>query len=302
MLRHVIKYRALLLMMLPALTVIAVMDYLPYFGLIIAFKDINYADGILGSPWAGLRNFRFLFATTDAWRIFRNTVAFNLVFILTGLVVTVAIAVALNEIRLKYAAKLYQTIIIMPNFLSLVVVSYVVYAFLNPDYGYVNKAILGHLGIANINWYADWKYWPFILPIVNLWKGAGIGSVIYLAAIVGIDEQLFEAARIDGATRWQQIWWITIPMIAPVIVIITILSLGGIIRSDFGLFYQVPMNSAALYAVTDTVDTYVFRALFTLNDIGMSSAANFFQSVIGLFCIVGANWLVRRISRENSLF
>lgn len=269
----------------------------------MAFKNVNYSDGILGSPWAGFDNFRFLFRTSDAWQITRNTVLYNIIFILLGIFLAVSVAIALHEVGNRIVSKIYQTVIILPNFISMVVISYIVYAFLNTEYGFVNRLLLTASLIREpINWYSEPVYWPFILVIVRMWANVGIGSVIYLAAIAGIDIQLYEAATVDGATRWQQIRNITLPMLRPVMVIILILSLGGIIKADFGLFYQVPMNSALLYPATSVIDTYVYRALTTLNDIGISSATAFYQSVVGFFMVVGANWLVKKIDPEQAIF
>ncbi|QHW35618.1 sugar ABC transporter permease (plasmid) [Paenibacillus rhizovicinus] len=289
-------------MLLPPVLVFIVNAYLPMVGLLIAFKDINYTDGIFTSPWVGFRNFEYLFTTTDAWRITRNTILYNLLFIFSGLVLSVGIAIALNEIKTRFFPKLYQTIMIMPNFLSMVIVAFVGYAFLSSDSGYINRSILEPLGIPGINWYTEPKYWPFILPFINIWKTVGMNSIIYLAAITSIHAEYYEAAVIDGAGKWKQIRHITLPLLTPVMVILTILAVGNIFRADFGLFYQTTMNSAALYPTTDVIDTYVYRALMNLGDIGMSSAASFYQSVVGFICIMGANWIVKKINSDNAMF
>lgn len=302
LLRNMVKYRVLLLMLLPTTIVFLVNCYIPMFGVFIAFKNINYVDGILGSPWAGLDNFRFLFATSDAWRVTVNTVAYNVVFIISGLILSVAVAIAVNEVRAKLASRFYQTIMIMPNFLSMVVVSYIVYAFLHPEYGFLVKYILPLFGHSSVNAYMHPHAWPYILWITKMWHSVGIGSVIYLAAITGISEELYEAAVMDGAGKWQQITRITIPLLTPVMVILTILNLGGIFRSDFGLFYHVTLDSGALRSTTDVIDTYVYRGLIQLNDLGMSSAANFYQSIVGFFLVIGANSLARRLNRDTALF
>lgn len=272
------------------------------FGIIIAFKNINYVDGILGSPWVGLDNFRFLFATSDAWIITRNTVLYNFVFIILNLVIAVSIAIALNELKNKLAAKFYQSIMFFPYFLSMVVVSYLVFAFLNVEYGFINKGIFALFGLDELNWYSEPKYWPFILPLINLWKGVGYGCVIYLAAIIGIDNEYYEAALIDGASKWKQILHITIPLIRPVIIITTILAIGGIFRSDFGLFYQTTLNSGALYPTTLVIDTYVYNALINMGNLGMSAAAGLYQSVVGFFLVLGSNWIVRKVDKDQAVF
>ncbi|MFC3804029.1 ABC transporter permease [Cohnella sp. GCM10012308] len=296
------KYRYLTLMIVPSLAVIVLNNYLPMFGVFIAFKNINYIDGIWKSPWVGIDNFEFLFTSGSIWRIARNTVSYSLVFMLVNLLLSVAIAVAINEIRNRWLAKTYQTFLIMPYFLSMVVVSYLVYGFLNPEKGFLNHTIVEWLGKSQVFWYSEPAYWPYILTIVSAWKGVGIGAVIYIAAIAGIDPEYYEAAVIDGASKWRQIFHITLPTIRPVIVIITILNMGHVFNSDFGLFYQVPMNAGPLYPVTDTVDTYVYRALKELNDIGMSSAAALVQSVLGFALVLLTNASVRKIDKDQALF
>ncbi|MFD0672449.1 ABC transporter permease [Cohnella sp. GCM10027633] len=299
--RGIWKYRALTFMILPALLVLALNNYLPMFGVFIAFKNINYIDGIWGSPWVGFDNFEFLFSSQSIWRITRNTVLYSLTFMVVNLLLSVAIAVAINELRGRLLAKGYQTMIIMPYFLSMVVVSYLTYAFLNPDRGFLN-GVLESFGMDRIFWYSETEYWPYILTLVNAWKGIGIGAVIYIAAIAGIDPEYYEAAVIDGASKWKQVIHITLPSIQPIVIIMTILSMGHVFNSDFGLFYQVPMDAGALYPVTDTVDTYVYRVLMELNDIGMSSAAALVQSILGFILVLATNSAVRKLNREQALF
>lgn len=302
LLRNIVKYRVLLFMLFPPAIVFFINCYIPMFGVFIAFKNINYVDGIMGSPWTGLDNFRFLFATSDAWRVTINTIAYNISFIVSGLLLSVAIAIAINEVRAKITSRFYQTVMIMPNFLSMVVVSYIVYAFLHPEYGFLVKYVLPLFGHNSVNAYMHPQAWPYILWLTKMWHSVGIGSVIYLAAITGISEELYEAAVMDGASKWQQIIRITIPLLTPVMVILTILNLGGIFRSDFGLFYHVTLDSGALRSTTDVIDTYVYRGLIQLNDLGMSSAANFYQSVVGFFLVIGANSLARKLNRDTALF
>lgn len=295
------RYRALLLMLLPGVAVFVVNCYLPMAGVFLAFKKIDYAAGLLRSPWVGLENFRFLFATTDAWRITRNTICYNLLFIFCDVFFAVGMAVLMREIWQPLWSKIYQTLIILPNFLSMVVVAYLVYGFLHPEYGFLNS-ILESMGLTRVNWYNEPAYWPFILPLVHWWKQLGYKSVVYLASIAGIDKELYEAAIIDGAGKWQQAIYITVPQLTPTMIIMFLLALGNIFRADFGLFYQVPMNSAMLYEVTDVIDTYVYRALTTLNNVGMSSAASFYQSVVGAITVVAANLVVRKIDASQALF
>ncbi len=301
-LRTMWKYRYLTLMLVPTTLVLLMNNYLPMFGVFIAFKNINYIDGIWGSPWVGFKNFEFLFTSGSLWRIARNTVGYSLGFMAINLVLSVIIAVAITEIRNKWLAKSYQTFFIMPYFLSMVIVSYLVYAFLNPEKGFMNNTIIEWLGMERVFWYSDKEYWPYILTFVNAWKGVGIGAVIYIAAIAGIDPEYYEAAVIDGASKWRQIFHITLPTIRPIIIIITILNMGHVFNSDFGLFYQVPLNSGSLYPVTDTVDTYVYRVLKELNDIGMSSAAALVQSVLGFLLVLFTNAGVRKIDKDQALF
>ncbi len=296
------SYRTRYLMLLPGVLLLFFMNYLPMFGNIIAFKEIDYSLGILGSRWIGLKNFEFLFSTPAAWVALRNTILYNIVFIFTGIIGPVGLSIALSEIANKRAAKVYQVILIMPHFISMVVVSYLTYAFLSHSTGFMNTEILPRLGMEPIGWYMEAQYWPYILFIVNIWKSWGYGTVIYLAAIAGIDPSLYEAAKMDGATKWTQIKSITVPQLMPVISMLFILSLGRIFNSDFGLFYQVPRASGALVATTQTLDTFVYRSLTQLGDIGMSSAAALFQNTVGFVTILGVNMILRKVSPERSLF
>lgn len=296
------KDRYLLLMLLPGFIYLLLNNYLPMFGIVIAFKQINYVDGIFGSPWVGLSNFEFLFGTSDAWVITRNTVLYNIAFIATSLVAAVAFAIMLNELKSRLASRFYQSVMFLPYFLSMIIVGYLGFSLLSQEYGFINKSILAPLGLKEISWYSEPKYWPYILTIVQLWKGIGYSTVIYLAAIIGIDREYYEAATIDGATKWQQVTRITIPLIMPIIIILTLLDIGRIMNADFGLFYQVPLDSGALFSTTNVIDTYVYRALLRLGDIGMSSAAGLYQAVVGFVLVLTSNWVVRKINKENALF
>ncbi|WP_160720882.1 ABC transporter permease [Bacillus sp. USDA818B3_A] len=289
-------------MMLPGLVYLLINNYLPMFGLIIAFKDINYAKGILGSDWIGFKNFEYLFSTRDAFVITRNTILYNGGFIILTTTIAIAVAIMLNEVKNKLAKSFYQSVILLPFLISMVIVSYLGFAFLSEDVGYLNKTILPMLGIDSISWYNEAKYWPYILTFIHIWKGVGFLCVIYLAAIIGIDQEYYEAATLDGANKWKQIIHITIPSIMPVIIMMTLLAIGRIFYSDFGLFYQVPMNSGALYDTTNVIDTYVYRGLMQLGDIGMSAAAGLYQSIVGFALVLLSNYLVRRKSKDNALF
>lgn len=295
------QYIPLYLMLLPALIYLFINNYIPMTGIVVAFKKYSKKKGIYGSNWNGLENFEYLFKN-DAGLIIRNTLLYNIVFIVLGMVVGVTLAILITDVMSKRLKKLYQSAIMLPFLISIVIVSYIVFAFLSVENGMVNNSLLKPLGLSPVQWYAEPKYWPFILTFVNIWKGCGYGTLIYIAGIVGIDPSFYEAARLDGATRWQQITKITIPCLVPSLITMTMLSLGRIFASDFGLFCQVPQNSGALFSVTQTIDTYVYRALLQLNDVGMSSAASFIQSVVGFLFIVTANKIVSKLDENSALF
>lgn len=295
------QYIPLYLMLLPSLVYFFINNYIPMTGIVVAFKKYSKKKGIYGSDWNGLENFKYLFKN-DASLIIRNTLLYNIVFIVLGMVVGVTLAILITDVTSKRLKKLYQSAIMLPFLISIVIVSYIVFAFLSAENGMINNSLLKPLGLSTVQWYAQPKYWPFILTFVNLWKGCGYGTLIYIAGIAGIDSSFYEAARLDGATRWQQITNITIPCLVPSLVTMTMLSLGRIFASDFGLFFQVPQNSGALFSVTQTIDTYVYRALIASGGIGRSAAAGFFQSVVGFTLVMVANALVRRISRDNAMF
>ncbi|MCA0755125.1 ABC transporter permease subunit [Paenibacillus sp. N4] len=300
------KNKALLMMVLPAAVWFVCFSYLPMAGMIIAFKEYRYSRegflaSIMNSKWVGFDNFKFLFSTSDAYVITRNTILYNAAFIVLGLVLAVALAVMLSELVNKRLAKWFQTGMFLPHFLSWVIVGYFVFSFLSVDRGIVNQA-LGLFGIDPMHWYNDKTYWPVILVFVFLWKSIGYNSVIYLAGIMGIDRSLYEAAMIDGASKRQQIFRITIPMLTPLMVIMTLLAVGKIFYADFGLFYQIPRDSGTLYSVTNVIDTYVYRGLKVTGEIGMSAAAGLYQSVVGFVLVVVSNTIVRRIDKDNALF
>ena len=296
------KTLPLLIMMLPGLFYLLINNYIPMFGIFIAFKNINYAKGIFESPWAGLSNFKFLFQNPSFWTITWNTIGYNIVFLVLNTVVAVAIAIFLNEIRSRKTLKTYQTLVLLPYLISMVIVSYICYAFLNSDTGFINNSILRPLGLEEIQWYSDAKQWRWILPLVNLWKNVGYLVIIYFASVIGIDRTYYEAAKIDGATKWQQVTRITLPLLRPTIITMTILAIGKIFNSDFGLFYQVPMNSGALFKTTNVITTFVYRGLLEQGDIGMSSAAGFYQSVVGFILVLVTNQIIRKIDAQNSMF
>lgn len=306
-LKWAVKNWPLYTMFIPGFVLTVLFAYLPMFGIIIAFKKVNLRDGIFGSPWIGLDNFRALFRNDSVWDAIRNTLAYNIVFIFTGLVFAVALAVALNLIKNKIASKIYQTVYIMPHFLSMVIIAYLVFAFLNMESGFINNSIIPAIAGENaqkINWYAKPEAWPFILFIVKTWQSVGYSSIVYLAAIAGIDTELYEAAEIDGAGTWRLILHITIPSLKTMMIIMTILNIGKIFSADFGLFYTVTMNSGAIYPTTLVTNTYVYNLMTGAGaaSMGMSAAASMLQSVVGFIMVVATNMLVRKIDEESSLF
>ncbi len=292
----------LYIMFLPGAVYLFINCYIPMFGIQIAFRNYKANMGVYGSPWCGLDNFKFLTRTKDAWIMIRNTVLYNLVFITLGTILAVATAIILNDIRSKKGKQLYQTIILIPFLISMVIVSYLAFAFLSTSNGYINNTLVKLFGITAIDWYNNPKYWPVILVLINIWKNLGYNMILYYATICGIDGTLYEAAVVDGASRWQRVKYVTLPGLKSTIIVLTLMALGGIFRSDFGLFYQVPQNSGPLISVTQTIDTYVYRGLMQNNNIGMSSAAGLYQSVVGFVLVFTANWVVRKIDNESSLF
>ena len=297
---------ALLSMLIPGTLVLLIFTYVPMpLGLIIAFKHIRYGNNffqtIFGSPWTGLKNFEFLFKTPDAWRITRNSLFYNSMFIVLGNTAAVSVAIALDGIRAKRAARFYQNVMFLPWFFSWVVISTLAFSFLSIDLGVLNR-VLPQLGLRPVDWYIEPGYWPAILIFVNLWKYTGYGSVVYFAAIAGIDPTYFEASALDGASRWQTIRRIMIPLISYIIIIQVLLAVGRIFFSDFGLFFNVTRNNGALYPWTDVIDTYVYRALTNTQDMGLAAAAGTYQALVGFVLVLATNLVVRRIDPEKSLF
>ncbi len=289
------------LMGLPGMLYLAVNNYLPMFGLQIAFKNYKPKLGIWRSSFVGFKNFRYLFSSSQAFRITRNTILYNLVFIILGVILGVGVAILMNEIISAASKKFYQTAILLPYLMSMVIVSYLAYSFLSPSNGFINS-LIARFGGEPVSWYREKQYWPFILVFINTWKSIGFEMLIYYSTIISIDREMYEAAEIDGATRFQQIRSITLPLIRPTVITLLILHCGNIFRSDFGLFFQVPMNQGALYSVTDTIDTFVYRSLMEEPNIALSSAAGFYQSLVGFALVMLVNSIVRRISREQAIF
>ena len=292
-----------LIFAIPGFVYLLINNFIPMLiGLVVAFKDVNFRLGILKSPWSGLKNFRYLFKTEDAWIITRNTVLYNLAFIVLSTVIALGIALLINEVKQRSVFKTYQGIMLLPHLISMLIVSYLVFAFLSVQSGFVNNTVLPLIGKDIVAWYSEPGKWPSIIVYVYCWKHFGYTSLIYYAAIANIDQSLYEAAEIDGANRWQKAFKVTIPMIKSTIAVMVLLAIGRIFSSEFGLFYQVPMDSGALYPTINVIDTYVYRALLKSGNIGMSAAACLYQSVVGCVIFIGANYLVRKVSPDNSLY
>jgi putative aldouronate transport system permease protein len=300
-LKKIIQNKTLYLMVLPGMLFLFLFNYLPIGGLVLAFKKYRFDEGILGSKWIGFKNFEFFISSQDIVRITLNTIYMNALFIITGTAASIFIAILINELKSRIAKKLVQSTMLLPNFISWVIAGYFVYALLNADKGLINN-LLARVGVETIDWYAAPGYWPPILVLSYLWKNVGYLSIVYLAAIVGINEEYYEVAKIYGANKMQQIFYITIPLITPVISAMTLMSIGRILYADFGLFFNVTRDVGLLYSTTDVIDTYIYRALKNTGDIGMSSAVAFYQSILGFILVMASNLTVKKISPENSLF
>lgn len=291
-------------MLIPGTVLVFLFAYLPMAGVLIAFKDLKFYGSIfqsfMKSKWVGLKNFEYLFAGEAALEATRNTILYNMAFIFLGLILAVALAIILNEIRSKRMAKFYQTTFLLPYFLSWVIVSYFVYSLLSPGEGLMNN-LLSHFNIPSMNWYNEPKFWPFIIIFIGIWKSLGFNTIIYTASISTIDVEYYEAAQLDGATKLQQARYITIPAITPLMIILTILAIGKIFNSDFGLFYNVPLNMGTLSSVTEVIDTYVYRMMRT-NDYGMAAASGLYQAAVGFVLVLTTNTIVKKIDSEYSLF
>lgn len=299
-LRNTWKNRAHVVMALPAFLILLFMAYIPMTGLILAFEKFNYKAGIFGSPWADpwYSNFKFLLASKDTFfNMTGNTIKYYLIFTILGTFLNIVLAIAIDQFVFKKAAKVMQTVMIVPVFVSYAAVQFIVYAFISSDTGIINNTLN-----AGIKFYSEPQYWTAILTIVKIWNSVGYGSVLYMSVLAGIDTGLYEAAQIDGANKWQQIWHITLPELIPMITVMLLLSVGGIMRSDTGLFYQVTRDSGILYSSTQVIDSYVLHSILKNPNYGFTGATTFFQSVVGLLMMLGANGLVRKISPENSLF
>lgn len=295
------RFIPIYLVMLPGLIYLFINNYMPLPGLVVAFKQYNAAKGIYKSPWVGFQNFKYLFATNDALLITRNTILYNVAFIVINLVCSIAVAIILSELTSRIK-NVYQSVILLPHLISSVIIGYLVFAFFSVENGFVNNNILALFGKDPVSWYSEPKYWPFIIIFVNTWKSVGFNCIIYLSTLLGFDRAFYESAEIDGATKWQQIRYITLPLLKPTVIMMTLMAVGRIFYSDFGLFYQVPMNQGALYSTTQTIDTYVYRGLLQLGNISMSAAAGVYQSIVGFVLILAANLLVKKFDRESALW
>ena len=289
-----------LFLALPGFITLVVFRIVPLFGLILPFKDYKPALGFFGSKWVGFRNFKFLFGNADVQIATRNTIYYNLVGIIVGIIAGVTIALLLYELSNKYV-KIYQTILYLPHFISFVVVAFIVKGLLDLNYGVLNN-VIQYFGGQPVEWYAEPKYWYWIIPILSVWKGLGNGAIMYYAALIGISPELYESARIDGAGKLQQVWHISIPMIKNVIIVLFILNIGKIMHADLSLYYNVPLNLGQLYPATDVLDTYVLRALKTLGDVGMSSAAALYQAVVGFILVILSNTIAKKVDPESVMF
>ncbi|MEK4476325.1 ABC transporter permease subunit [Paenibacillus sp. FSL R7-0048] len=300
-LRQIARNPFLYWMAVPGLLFFLVFSYFPIYGIMIAFKDYDFSKGITGSDWVGLRNFNYFFTSDDFWVILRNTVLLNVLFILFTTLAAVLIALMFNEIRNKYFKRISQSLIFLPYFMSWIVIGMLVQSFLGGESPPVN-AWLQNLGFEPVNWMFESVLWPWILTVIRVWQGAGYLSIIFLAAITGISEDLYEAARIDGASKMQIMMKITLPLLVPTISIMTLLAVGKIFNGDFAMIYAIIGDNSLLYPTTDVIDTFVFRSMRQLHDFGMSSAVGLFQSVMGLIFVIIANAVTRKMSKESALF
>ena len=296
----------LYLMLLPGLAVLLFNNYLPMIGVILPFKDYqfngDFLSSLFGSPWSGFKNFEYLFISGDAVHSMVNTILYNIVFISLDAIVPVALAIAMSEMWSKHLGNFYQSAMFLPYFISWVAVSYIVYAFFVSGDGFINSTLLKGLGLPDINFYAEPGKWPVILTFFHLWKYTGYNLIVYIAALSGINGEYYEAAELDGASKWQQVKYITLPMLKTTIVILTLLAVGRIFNGDFDLFFNVPRNTSILYPTTEVLDTYVYNCLMRLADTPMSAAAGIFQAVVGCVVVISANAVVNKVDKESALF
>ena len=295
------KNKVLYVMFLPVAVYYLIFAYLPMTGIVMAFKEFNYRNGIWFSPWNGLKNFEFFFKSGKAWLVTQNTILYNLAFLTCYTVISIVIAICISEMKGKYLKKVAQSAMFLPYFISWVVGAAMVNNFFNYDYGIFNMALKA-FGLPPVDIYSNASYWYILLPLLYLWKWVGFGSVLYLAAIMGIDQECYEAATIDGANTFQKIYHITLPLLRPTMVILVLLGLGRIMRGEFDMFFQLIGNNGILIDSTDIIDTLVFRSVVVTNDFGMAAAAGLYQSALCFIIILAANALVRKFEKEYALF
>ena len=301
LLKSIARNKVLLLMCLPAIVFFLVFSYGPLPGVWIAFTNFNYRDGIFGSEFVGMRNFEFLIQSGQLWQLTRNTLLYNLAFIVLGNMLQIALAIMLNEIRSKYFKKISQAVMFLPYFISVVLVGVIAFNLLNFDTGAIN-ALIEQTGGDPIKIYSTAGLWPIIIILFQLWQSTGYGSIVYFAAIMSIDNSLFEAAAIDGASAWQRIRYIILPSLKPTFIILLLFSLGGIMHGNFGLFWNLVGNNAALFSTTDIIETSVYRMILSQNNFTSSTAVGLYQSLFGFALVMLANWIVRRINKDYALF
>lgn len=286
---------------IPGIIWFIVFAYLPLVGLAIAFQNFSYVDGIFGSKFVGFSNFKFLFNSQDLWKVTWNTIYLNILFLVSEMFFSVVFALMFVEVKNKWFKKITQSIVILPHFMSWTIVAMFLTAFISSDTGLINKFLL-QLHLEQISFYTNPKVWPVILVILKIWQGAGFGTIIYIATIIGFDKEIYEAAQIDGCSRWQQITRITLPMLRPTIIMLMIFSVGGIFKGDFGMIYAMVGDNALLYPTTDVIDTFVYRALRTLGDMGMTTAVGLYQSLVGFLLVIGTNALAKKIEPDSAIF
>ena len=295
--RYLWDNKLIILLALPGIVLIFLLRYVPMFGIVVAFEDFRAETGFL-SPWVGFKNFEILFGSPVIWRIVRNTLVLNVLFIAVGTIAAVGMALMINELGKPLFKKLTQSIMYLPFFMSWTVVAMILYGFLDYDSGMINNFLQG-FGIDVLSFYEKPEWWPAILTILHVWKGTGSGCILYLAVLVGIDTQLYEAAEMDGASRWQRMRFISVPLLVPTIILVTLLAIGRIFYGNFGMLYAIVGNNALLYPTTDVIDTYIIRALQSTTNFGMSTAVGLSQSILGFVAVFGSNWIVKKWSERR---
>lgn len=294
-------HKSLLAMNIPTIVFFLIFAYLPMFGIIIAFQNFNPVDGIFHSKFVGFDNFKFFLGSTACMRVIFNTLFLNALFILSSMIISILIALMLSEVTNRLFKRVSQSVVILPHFISWTVVALLLEAFLSSKTGFLNKALTS-FGLPEISFYSSPTVWPALLTVIKIWQGAGFGSIVYLAAITGIDQEIYEAARIDGASRWQCILRITLPLLKPTAILLLLMDVGKIFNGDFGMIYAIVGNNTLLYPTTDVIDTYIYRQLMELGDMGMSSAVGLLQSVLGFVMVYATNWIARKLEPESAIF